>query len=328
MNEENAPGHAGSSAQSGGFTRRLGARLQKVLSPSSGQAGKAAGGAKGQARTAGGQRGSRGGKQRPDPAVEFATAQAALAAAETQLTELTDERDRLRDERLALQEELGAQHGDRVMPRLRVEKTNGVPSFVVGARMMQRVNRLADDPAAGTDGAGTVFADPAATAKFVRSHGVPVADGPSGAAQGAGGSALIVHAFRGEVGLVEVRGAGGVRHLEPDGTDPGDIRPGASYDPQLQAPEQLEQICTWSGLLSAHVSRPYLQILWSVDEGTPRVERIDVDPDRIPVLTPEWDRRLGSVFDGSYARFLVQPYRQGALANRVPGGTFDPEEHQ
>ena len=59
-----------------------------------------------------------------------------------------------------------------------------------------------------------------------------------------------------------------------------------------------------------------------------RVESVDVDPDRVPVLTSEWDRRLGSVFDGAYARFLLQPFRRGGLDNRVPGGTFTFEEGQ
>ena len=38
-------------------------------------------------------------------------------------------------------------------------------------------------------------------------------------------------------------------------------------------------------------------------------------------------QRLGLVFDGAYTRYLKQPFRRGGLANRVPGGTFTPEEH-
>src|SRR5699024_2013019 len=82
------------------------------------------------------------------------------------------EREGLQAERLRLQELLGAERGVRVSPRLKVEKTNGVPSLVAGARMMQRVHSRARDPAAGSDGAGAVFADAEQTEAFLRSHGV------------------------------------------------------------------------------------------------------------------------------------------------------------
>jgi hypothetical protein len=203
-----------------------------------------------------------------------------------------------------------------------VEKTNGVPSLVVGERMMQRIQRLAPDPLAGLDGVGEVFADREGTARFARSHGVPVVDADHGVDEH---STVIVHAFKGQVGLVELRGPGGFKHMTADGEDVGDVRPAVAYDPQLPEPEGLSDMCSWSGLLSRHIPRPYVQVHWV--DGPPRLEHVDVDPDRVPVLTPEWDRRLGSAFDDAYARFLLQPFRGGALDNRVPGGTFTDEEY-
>lgn len=251
---------------------------------------------------------------------ELTRTRAELTAVTSALEQAKGERDALRAQRLEVQETLGAQHGKRVLPRLKVEKTNGVPSFVVGQRMMQRVFRRTEDPAAGLDGVGAVFADRVGTTRFARSHGVPIA-----ADEAAPG--LLVHAFQGEVGLVEVVGADGVRHLTPDGNDPGDIRPAVRHDPELPVPEHLAQICAWAGTLSAHIPRPYVQLHWTTGPD-PSLVRIDPDPDRIPVLEPEWDERLGAFFDGAYARFLLQPYRSGGLDNQVPDGAPSDEEER
>lgn len=298
-----------------GFARRLGSSVMKGL------------GRRDQPvdppRGAGGDRPPRRARARQEQLdAELTQVRAEGSATERELEQLTAERDRLRDERLRVQQELGSLHGIRVMPRLKVEKTNGEPSFVAGQRMMQRVFRHAPAGSASLDGLDAVFDDAAATARFVRSHGIPVLD--EGPRPGAQVREVLVHAFKGEIGLVEVRGADGARHLTREGQDLGDIRPAVRHDPGLAVPERLSDICSWSEVLSAHVPRPYVQIFWA--EEPPRVERIDVDPDRIPVLTQEWDRRLGGVFDGAYTRFLLPAFRGGGLDNRVPGGTFSYEE--
>ena len=248
-------------------------------------------------------------------------------AAQAELERLTEQRDELRQQRLALQQELGALQGKSVLPRLKVEKTNGVSTFVVSQRMMQRIYGRGEDPAAGLDGIGTVFADTAETAKYATSHGVPSLAGEGGAeAVGDAEPTIIAHSFKGAVPLVEVHGPGGVRHFEINGTDPGDIRPAATYDAEIPEPKGLSDIGSWSKRLSRFIPRPYVQIHWTETAEGPRLHHIDVDPDRIPVLTPEWDKKLGLAFDGAYARFLKQPFRRGGLDNRVPGGTFVPEE--
>jgi hypothetical protein len=253
---------------------------------------------------------------------ELRSVRAQIADAKQALEDLRAERDALKAERLRLQEKIGLQHGKRVMPRSKVEKTNGVPSLVVGQRMMQRVHRRAPNPTRGIDDSGAVFANPERTADFARSHGVPV---PSTKATEAARQ-VIVHAFKGDVGLVEVRSAGLVRHFDGERNDPGDIRPGAEYGPEIDAPTAFTDLCTWSGRLSRYIPRPYVQVCWREDADGVTLDRIDVDPDRIPVLIPEWDRRLGMYFDSAHARVLMQPYRVGALDNRVPGGTFSYEE--
>lgn len=242
--------------------------------------------------------------------------------AQAELDALTRERDELRQQRLEIQQALGATIGKSVMPRLRVEKTNGTPSFVVSQRMMQRIYGATDD-AKGLDGINPVFAEAAETARYARSHQVPVLDDPSTAE-----ARIIVHGFKGRTPLVEVHGPHGVRHFEgADGDDPGDIRPAADYDATIPQPEGFYDLCAWSRTLSRWIPRPYAQLHWSVTPHGPQLHHIDVDPDRIPVLTPEWDKKLGLVFDGAYARYLKQPFRRGGLANRVPGGTFTPEEN-
>ncbi len=54
---------------------------------------------------------------------------------------------------------LGPRADRASMPLDKVEKNNGVPSFVAGVRMMQRIHRRAENPAHGLDGAGAVLAD-------------------------------------------------------------------------------------------------------------------------------------------------------------------------
>jgi len=189
----------------------------------------------------------------------------------------------------------------------------GTPSLLTSQRRLQRVH--ASHGPAGIDGAGALFADPARTARFARSHGL-TALAPGGEAE------VVVHAFAGEVGLVELRRAGRVRHLTEGGEDLGDVRPGATYDPAIEVPATLEEICAWSRTLSAHVPRPYVQLQWRT---TPALVGIDVAPERVPLLERGWDERLGVAFEHAQARVLLQPLRLGGLANRVPGGVLSPE---
>jgi len=266
---------------------------------------------------------------RRETPVEARQLRRARRDAKALLEALTLERDRLRAERLEAQRALGAVHGEQFWPLMKVEKTNGTASFVAAQRMMQRVYRRAPDPQAGLDGVGAEIGpgNPEGAARFARSHGVPVAsDLPYGSTRDA--ARVAVHAFKGKVGLVEVRDADGVRHFDANGEDPGDIRPAATYAPDLPRPEAFDEVVQWSARLSRHIPRPYVQITFAVVDGSAAMERIDVDPDRLPVLTPEWDQRLGSVFDYAYSRFLAQPYRAGGLANRVPGGVFSYQEQQ
>lgn len=193
--------------------------------------------------------------------------------------------------------------------------------------MMQRIHRRAENPSDGLDGAGAVFADAERTAAFARSHGVPFGNVPVGdQTTSTAARQVVVHAFKGEVGLIEVREGDRVRHFDAAQADPGDIRPRVTYAPDIAAPAAFDDLCAWSATLSRHIPRPYVQVWWLGDGSTVGLDRIEVDPYRIPVLSPEWDARLGALFDVAHARMLLQPYRAGALDNRVPGGTFSPED--
>lgn len=292
-----------------GIVRRLGGLRRR--SPGTGSTGPA--GATGDVEPDGPSSGAGSGQHLKNLRQEIAEVRSEIEAAEA-------ERQSLKDERLRLQETLGAQHGKRVLPRLKVEKTNGVPSLVAGARMMQRIHAKAEDPVAGIDGAGTVFADAARTEEFARSHSVRVRIDLDAE------PTVVVHAFKGRTPLLELRAGGRIRHITPAGEDPGDIRPGVTYDPEIQVPEHLRQIVRASRTLSAHVPRPYVQIGWREHDGGVVLTGLDVDPVRVPMLNQEWDERLGKAFDSGHARMLLQPHALGALDNRVPGGTFSYEE--
>lgn len=297
--------------QSGGIVGRIGRRLRRALpGADTGPAAPAAG----TSRTAG--------VNRPGSVEELHSLREEVAQARADLQEADEERAALKAQRLELQEALGRQAGKRVLPRLKVEKTNGVASLVVGARMMQRIHAKADDAAAGLDGAGAVFGDPAQTERFARSHGVydqiDLAAEPH----------VVLHAFKGEVPLVELRQAGSVRHLTGAGEDAGDIRPGVRYDPDIPVPETFGELVSAAITLSAHIPRPYVQIGWRIEPAADAVlTGVDVNPERVPVLDAEWDETLGKAFDAAHARMLMQPYRAGALQNRAPGGTFRYEEN-
>jgi uncharacterized small protein (DUF1192 family) len=246
-----------------------------------------------------------------------------IGAAQAELAALDARKAELLEQRRALQRVLGERVGRDSQPLNKVEKTNGVPSFVHGVRLFQRIHRLADDPAAGHDGAGAVFASSERTERFVHSHGVPLSTGPD---LGPEDRVVIAHAFHGNVGLVEVATAGAARHVDGDGADLGEVRPAVPHDGSIGLPASLAELSTWAATLSDHISRPYVQVVWRQDGDRLVLDRIDVDPDRIPVLTEEEDVRLGRLFDTGHARMLKQPYLAGALDNRVPGGTFDPDE--
>ncbi|WP_157612508.1 hypothetical protein [Ruania albidiflava] len=309
-----------------GFLVRIGRRVRRAVQPSPAAEAESA-----QVETVGAERRSEGADEselstasvpvRPGSIEELRALRAQIAQVQAELAAADQERESLKAERLHLQEILGAQHGKRVLPRLKVEKTNGVASLVAGARMMQRVHGKADDPVAGIDGAGALFADAERTTAFLRSHGVRSEVDPAAV------PTVVVHAFKGRTPLLELWAEGQVRHLTPGGEDPGDIRPGVRYDPEIPAPARLRRLVRASRTLSTYVPRPYVQIRWCEKrDGTPVLVGIDVNPQRIPVLTPEWDERLGKAFDSGHARMLMQPYKVGALDNRVPGGTFSYEE--
>lgn len=245
-----------------------------------------------------------------------------VASMQDEIARLDAEKADLLARRRALQRTLGPLVGRDVMPLSRVEKTNGQASFVAGVRMMQRIHRRAESPAHGFDGAGAVFATREGTERFVRSHGVPLR---SDVDPGPEDRVVVAHAFHGTVGLVEVRSGDAARHVDGEGTPLGDVRPGVRHDPDLPLPSSLADLTTWSATLSGHVSRPYLQVRWRQDGDALALDAVDVDPERIPVLTEDEDVRLGHLFDSGHARMLKQPYLAGALDNRVPGGVFDPD---
>lgn len=299
----------GQSGGIGGVARRLGSRVKGALASARDTSTAKSSGSKP--------------SQAPKGAAlkdKVTDAQQKVKVTQAELDELTSERDRLRARRLELQQQLGPMIGKDVMPRLKVEKTNGTPSFIVGTRMMQRIFARSEDPAAGLDGLGTLFADPAETARYAASHGVPVVDDPATAE-----ATIIAHGLKGQVPLVEVHAAGGVRHFDAEGEDPGDIRPAVTHDASIPLPDGYDDIREWTRVLTRYIPRPYAQTAWVVTSQGPRLVRIDVDPDVVPVLTPEWDKELGLVFDGAYARFIKQPFLRGGLDNRVPGGTFTPK---
>lgn len=236
--------------------------------------------------------------------------------------QLAAERDALREQRLKLQQAIGAQHGMPVMPRRKLESHHGISSFFVGQRMMQRIHRQVANPKDGADGLGASLSDPSQMERFTRSHAVPIA--ASGASHE--GLRAVAHSFYGEVPLVEVSKNRSSRAFDAAGRDPGQIRPSVTYDTKLARPTEFEVVRQWSQVLSAHIPRAYVQVEWIREPESWAVHSFDLDPERLPIFSAEWDEHLGREFDAAYARLSKDLADAGALANRTPHGIFAAEE--
>lgn len=131
-----------------------------------------------------------------------------------------------------------------------------------------------------------------------------------------------VFCFYGEPAFIEVRTGDWSRARDteqrlrtflPDGTELHHARALISAGGDVNAPEDFEGVVRASRTLSQAIRRPLERIdFYETDRGIVFGE-ITQNPGRPPSLVPEWDERLGEVYEQAYARLLADLADEGAL---------------
>ena len=131
-----------------------------------------------------------------------------------------------------------------------------------------------------------------------------------------------VFCFYGEPAFIEVRTGDWSRARDteqrlrtflPDGTELHHARALISAGSDVSAPEDFDGVMRASRILSQAIRRPIERIdFYETDRGIVFGE-ITQNPGRPPSLVPEWDEKLGEVYENAYARLLADLAEEGAL---------------
>lgn len=131
-----------------------------------------------------------------------------------------------------------------------------------------------------------------------------------------------VFCFYGEPAFIEVRTGDWSRAREteqrlrtflPDGTELTHVRALISTGEDVVAPEDFDGVVRAARTLSQAIRRPIQRIdFYETDRGIVFGE-ITQNPGRPPSLVPEWDQRLGEIYENAYARLLADLVAEGAL---------------
>ena len=104
------------------------------------------------------------------------------------------------------------------------------------------------------------------------------------------------------------------RSFSADGTELPDVRP--LMDPGdgvVRRPEDLEGVVAAAARLSAAIRRPLERLDFFETEQGVVFGEVTLSPGHVPMLVPEWDRRLGEAYEQAYARLLHDLAAEGAL---------------
>ena len=131
-----------------------------------------------------------------------------------------------------------------------------------------------------------------------------------------------VFCFYGEPAFIEVRTGDWSRARDteqrlrtflPDGTELHHARALISAGSEVSAPEDFEGVRRASQILSQAIRRPIERIdFYETDRGIVFGE-ITQNPGRPPSLVPEWDEKLGEIYENAYARLLADLAGEGTL---------------
>lgn len=131
-----------------------------------------------------------------------------------------------------------------------------------------------------------------------------------------------VFCFYGEPAFIEVRTGDWSRAREteqrlrtflPDGTELTHVRALITAGTDVTPPEDFEGVVQAARVLSQAIRRPIQRIdFYETDRGIVFGE-ITQNPGRPPSLVPEWDERLGEIYEDAYARLLTDLAAEGAL---------------
>lgn len=131
-----------------------------------------------------------------------------------------------------------------------------------------------------------------------------------------------VFCFYGEPAFIEVRTGDWSRARDteqrlrtflPDGTEVYHARALISAGTDVSAPEDFDGVIRASRILSGAIRRPIERIdFYETDRGIVFGE-ITQNPGRPPSLVPEWDEKLGEIYENAYARLLTDLVDEGTL---------------
>jgi len=131
-----------------------------------------------------------------------------------------------------------------------------------------------------------------------------------------------VFCFYGEPAFIEVRTGDWSRAREteqrlrtflPDGTELDHVRALIAAGSDVEAPEDFDGLVQAARTLSQAIRRPIQRIdFYETDRGIVFGE-ITQNPGRPPSLVPEWDEKLGAVYEDAYARLLKDLVDEASL---------------
>lgn len=221
--------------------------------------------------------------------------------------------EKLKLERKKLQEVIAHNAGRKKISRDKIEKLQGEPSLYIGQRLFERALNAAAPCGIGTY-VRKLSEDEEYFSRFLQSHGVPTARQLSGSRDDI--ESVILHSFKGQSALIELQA--GKRSLYFDALT--DFSP-ISVNGDIQSPpigisvELLQHLTVDANTISLNVPRPYVTVIWKYRRQELILVRINPEPRDIPILSDEWNARLGQIFQVGYAKTIFPAYVDGALNN-------------
>lgn len=220
---------------------------------------------------------------------------------------LEDEIENLKTERRRYQQKIAVRYGRSRISRERIERLQGEPSLYVGQMTFARALQASFHRRKEEDNAARLSSDKEYLRQFLLSHDVkitrPISKNTSRVKN------ITVHAFKGVSGLMEVRFPRKILHLDPQYS-------GKEMLAECEISNVLTHLIMEANKISGHIPRPYVQVYWKIEASSISLSSLQVTPTELPILSDEWNVKLGQHFEDGYARLLRKAYINGTLANK------------
>jgi len=227
---------------------------------------------------------------------------------------LEDEIENLKAERRRFQHKIAVRYGRPRISRERIEKLQGEPSLYVGQMTFMRALQSSFRRGEKEDEAARLSSDTDFLRRFLLSHDIEITRPISKNYLRA--ESITVHAFKGVSGLMEIRTPKKILHIDPQ-------RSGGEILVEFGDAAVLTRLIMEANKISENLPRPYVQVYWKIGPSVIILSDLRVTPTELPILSDEWNVKLGQHFEDGYARLLKKAYINGALANKWGKQTTD-----